>query len=566
MRWLIRKITRQARSGAAFDEDIHYGDVLTLGRGADQAIFLPDLRAALAHARVTALGGGQYRIESLITAGVRVNGSIVSSITAGPGTAIDIGSTRVQLLEPPRDYEAAVEVSQIDKAEIAAQDRARAPKLTLTEAGLRKRTASWLMFGIVLLLALGIPLAAHYVPSARPVTDALPLTSRLQWQTGELAASHHFFGKECTSCHEGGFATVRDEACRTCHAGTPGHADPKKYDMGLYGDSRCAFCHRDHNGVEGLVRADQELCSDCHRALSKRSTTAPTQMDASDFGSHHPGFVVTLPQWMPDGAYTPVRAALATRGLKESSGLKFPHETHLAAKGIRGPDGDEQLVCASCHRPEPGGARIAPIDFEPHCQRCHQLTFSIRGADRQAPHGKVAEIGFTIQEFFAREALEGGFDQVDAPTIVRARRRPGQSVTPQERAEALTWARDQATMAIDNLFDGKACSECHTSYRDETGQWTVKPVRVNGAWFPRANFTHRKHETMDCADCHKAATSKDSSELLLPDIDNCRGCHGGEHAEDKVPSTCISCHGFHTKRDSPPVVDAGRAAPAAGSR
>ncbi len=547
MRWLIRKVVRQARSGAAYDEDIHYGDVLTLGRGADQAIFLPDLRAALAHARVTAIGGGQYRIESLITAGVRVNGSIVSAITAGPGTNIDIGTTRVQLLEPPRDFEAAVEVSQIDKTEIAAQNRARAPKLTLTEAGLRKRTASWILFVAVLLIGLGVPLFAHYFPSARPFTDPLPIASRMQWETGSLAASHHFFGKECTTCHQGGFVSVEDAACRACHESTPAHADATIHDMSLLGEARCAFCHRDHNGVDALVRADQELCTDCHQELSTRSANAPKQMDVGDFGDAHPAFVVTLPAWLPDGEYVPVRAALATRGIKESSGLKFPHDTHLVAAGIRGPDGDEILQCATCHQAEPGGARIKPIEFERDCQRCHQLTFSIRGADRQVQHGKVSEVGYTVQEFFAREALEGGFDQVDAPTIVRARRRPGQSITPQERAEALTWARDQATTAIDNLFDGKACSECHTSYRDEAGNWNVKPVRVTGAWFPRANFTHRKHETMACVDCHKAETSSDSSDLLLPDIDNCRQCHGGEHADDKVPSTCIACHGFHTQ-------------------
>jgi pSer/pThr/pTyr-binding forkhead associated (FHA) protein len=546
MRWLIRKITRQARSGAAFDEDIHYGDVLTLGRGADQAIFLPDLRAALAHARVTALGPGQYRIESLITAGVRVNGSIVSSTTAGPGSQIDIGTTRVQLLEPPRDFEAAVEVSQIDKAEIDAQDRARAPTLTLTEAGLRKRAASWSLFILVLVLALGVPLAAHYVPSARPLTDNLPIASRMQWETGSLAASHHFFGKECTSCHLGGFVSVQDASCRSCHQNTPGHADPAKFDLALLGDGRCAFCHRDHNGVDALVRADQELCSDCHQNLSSRGDGIPAQLDVSDFGKDHPGFVVTLPAWNSSGAYAPVRAALSTPGIREGSGLKFPHDTHLAATGIRGPDGDETLVCASCHRPEAGGARLQPIQFESDCQRCHQLTFSVRGADRQVQHGKVAEIGFAVQEFFAREALEGGFDQVDAPTIVRARRRPGQSITPQERAEALTWARDQATTALDRLFDGRACSECHTSFRDEAGAWNVKPVRVAGSWFPRSDFSHRKHDTMNCASCHQAETSSDSSDLLLPDIDNCRECHGGEHARGKVPSTCISCHGFHT--------------------
>jgi hypothetical protein len=547
MRWQIRRVTRQAKSGAAVDEDIHYGDVLTLGRGADQAIFLPDLRAALAHARVTSISGGQYRIESLITAGVRVNGSIVSNITVGAGAKIDIGTTRVQLLEPSRDFEAAVEVSQIDKAEIAAQEKAQAPTLTLTEAGLRKRALSLSLFGIVLLIALGVPLFAHYVPSARPITDKLPLASRSQWQTGPLAASHHFFGQECTACHAGGFATVQDKACRTCHQNTPGHADPKKFDMTLLGDDRCAFCHRDHNGVDALVRADQELCSDCHKALSTHGENLPKQLDAADFGNAHPAFVVTLPQWDADGKYAPVRVSLATRGIKESSGLRFPHDTHLAKEGIRGPDGDEKLNCASCHQPEPGGARITPIHFENNCQRCHKLTFSVRGADRQVQHGKVAEIGFAIQEFFAREALEGGFDQVDAPNIVRVRRRPGQSVTPQERAEALTWARDQATTTLDRLFDGQACSECHSSYRDEQGNWNVKPVRVTGAWFPRSEFTHRKHDTMDCGDCHKAATSTDSSDLLLPDIDNCRTCHGGEHASDKVPSTCISCHGFHTK-------------------
>lgn len=548
MRWLIRRVTRHAKSGAAYEEDIHYGDVLTLGRGADQAIFLPDLRAALAHARVTSISGGQYKIESLITAGVRVNGSIVSSITGGPGTAIDIGTTRVQLLEPPRDYEAAVEVSQIDKAEIAAHERARAPTLTLTEAGLRKRTLSWLLFCGVLLIALGIPLFAHFIPSARPLTDALPIASRQQWETGELAASHHFFGKECTTCHAGSFTAVRDEACRKCHQSTPGHADSKHYDMAALGESGCAFCHRDHNGADALVRADQELCSSCHRSISTHGEGLPTQLDASDFGTAHPSFVVTLPQWDAKGEFAPVRAALSTTGIKETSGLKFPHDKHLAAEGIRGPNGDEKLQCASCHQPEAGGARIQPINFETNCQRCHALTFSVRGADRQVQHGKVAEVGFAVQEFFAREALEGGFDQVDAPTVVRVRRRPGQSVTPQERADALAWARDQATTTLDRLFDGQACSTCHTTYRDPEGAWSVRPVRIMGAWFPRSNFTHRKHETMACVDCHKAATSKASSELLLPDIDTCRECHGGEHVADKVPSTCISCHGFHTKK------------------
>jgi len=32
---------------------------------------------------------------------------------------------------------------------------------------------------------------------------------------------------------------------------------------------------------------------------------------------------------------------------------------------------------------------------------------------------------------------------------------------------------------------------------------------------------------------------------MIPGIDNCRTCHGGEDAWAKVRSTCISCHDFH---------------------
>ena len=246
------------------------------------------------------------------------------------------------------------------------------------------------------------------------------------------------------------------------------------------------------------------------------------------------------------GEFAPVRAALATPGIKEQSGLIFPHDAHLDPAGVRGPDGtDKVLECANCHVPEAGGARMQPIAFERHCQGCHKLTFSIRDAQREVPHASVEKVGYTITEFFAREALEGGFNEVKAPTVVRVRRRPGQSITPQERAEALSWARDQARSAIDRLFQDKACSTCHAVSRNATQDWTVAPVRVAGAWFPKARFDHGSHTTMQCIDCHNAETATSSEALLLPDIDNCRQCHGGEHAKNLVPTTCIACHAFH---------------------
>lgn len=540
MRWLVRRIIKRA-SGPDFEDDTHFGETLGIGRGTDQAIYITDLRAALEHARVTALGGDRYRVESLISAGIRINGVSQRVASVKAGATIDIGNTRITLIAAPSNFEAAVEISSIDEGQIEASRPL--PRLTLADGALRKRAPSWALLLFALLAGLGLPLLAHYLPGGAETIEAFPLAGRKIWDTGDLASAHHFFGADCKHCHNTPFVSVRDQECRVCHANTAGHV--ADFDLALGGDARCAHCHRDHNGEDALVRADQPLCSGCHDGITSRIAKADAHADVADFGTGHPAFVVSLPAWNTEGKFVPVRAALATPGIKEDSGLVFPHDVHLNAKGVRGPDGERVLKCANCHAAEAGGARMQPIDFESHCQGCHKLTFSIRDADREVPHASVEKVGYTISEFFAREALEGGFNDINAPGVVRVRRRPGQPVTPQERAEALTWARDQARTAIDNLFDGKACSNCHSVQRGANDEWTVKPVRVAGAWFPKSRFDHGSHTTMQCIDCHNAQNSHSSSTLLLPDIDNCRQCHGGEHAEGRVPTTCIDCHSFH---------------------
>ena len=159
MRWLIRRVLKRA-TGDVFEDDIHFGDTLGIGRGTDQAVYITDLRAALAHARVTALGGGRYRVESLIAAGVRVDGTSQMNATVTSGSSIDIGTTRIRLIEPPTDFEAAVEISALDEAQIEATRTV--PRLTLTEAGLGKRRVSWALFALMLLLGLGLPLAKRF--------------------------------------------------------------------------------------------------------------------------------------------------------------------------------------------------------------------------------------------------------------------------------------------------------------------------------------------------------------------------------------------------------------------
>jgi hypothetical protein len=547
MRWLIRTVHRKGKGQVSYEDDIHFGDVLTIGRGASQAVFLTDMRAALEHARVTSTGRGKYRIDSAIDAGVRVNGGIVHQATLSPGAQIEIGSTRITLLEPPQDYDAGVEISAIEASELSAvAERKRLPT-TLAETRLSRRWPSWALFLSILALALVLPLGAHYSTAWSETLVATPLPSRDAWQAGELAPAHHFFGSNCNACHSEAFRWVKDGDCQTCHAATPAHADPVAFNLPELGEARCAHCHRDHNGPTGLIRGDQALCSDCHQGLGANTGGASTLADVADFGHAHPEFKVALPAWDSEGNFTPQRVELAA-GLEERSGLKFPHDVHLSADGLNSPAGKRVLDCADCHRAEPGGALMKPVDFGTMCQDCHRLTFDITAPEREVPHAKIAEIFFMLDEFYARRALEGEVVDAAAPVTLRTRRRPGQQVTTEERQLALSWARDKSRQVGESLFTGRACTVCHavTPGPDPAEPWRVAPVRVSGEWFPKAHFTHRKHITMDCAECHDARASKSSTDLLLPDIANCRQCHAGEEgARDRLRSSCIACHGYH---------------------
>ena len=50
---------------------------------------------------------------------------------------------------------------------------------------------------------------------------------------------------------------------------------------------------------------------------------------------------------------------------------------------------------------------------------------------------------------------------------------------------------------------------------------------------------------MDCEDCHSVKTSEEGSDVLLPNIESCRECHGGADDNSRLASTCVDCHGFH---------------------
>jgi hypothetical protein len=57
-------------------------------------------------------------------------------------------------------------------------------------------------------------------------------------------------------------------------------------------------------------------------------------------------------------------------------------------------------------------------------------------------------------------------------------------------------------------------------------------------------FKHdvKEHQALNCQQCHPAAQSRQTQDVLLPGIDNCRQCHApGSPAR----FDCIECHRYH---------------------
>jgi hypothetical protein len=249
----------------------------------------------------------------------------------------------------------------------------------------------------------------------------------------------------------------------------------------------------------------------------------------------------------------------------------------VSKEGIEGLDSVVVLACDSCHVVEKGGLSMKPVTMEKHCADCHQLTFDPDAPDRVVPHGSPKDLleqleGFYAYEFFQQEGQ--GLDpqaKVNAYNIERLgdqrdARRPGRRrdrqvinapMFAQTASNAMT---QQAKETIDlrvadaaaNLFERQTCTICHEiSSQEGDVPWKVLPVKLTDDWMPLAEFSHDSHVSMDCGGCHEAETSVDASDVLMPDIENCQACHGGEHSEDLLQSTCISCHKFHLDNQEP---------------
>ena len=568
MRVLLRYITRRSQAGVDHKDKAVETDNLTIGRGTDADLFLTDLHVALHHAVLRRVSSGRFAVQARTPSGVKINGETTQSGIVRPGDSVGVGLSTLRL-EKGGEHDLVIEV---DEARTRSGGKADAGATTLRAAGLRRRRWAWALFLLVLGIGLGLPMGQIYLqrdemdggqPTAgvEPDEDASVPNVAMDWllsggdrvwSTGPMSKPHQSFGEDCGQCHRKPFQRVTDAACVDCHESQPHHADDEQLmrTAGL-SERRCASCHVEHSGTEALRASDSALCSDCHAEPQRNMPGSDLQAVAGFAEQEHPQFRVRLVSFDDEDRPTWDRVRM-TGPVSENSGLLFPHDVHLDEEGIQGPEGKEQLACADCHQPGPTGTTMQPVRFEQDCQSCHQLDFEPEEPDRQLPHGKPELVLSMLEEYYSRVALAGGFDRSDAevepPEVVKRDRPASSGLDEGGRRAALAWAQEQARVVAGELFEYRTCHTCHNVERvnGAEAEWRVHPVALTQHWFPRADFTHAKHEQMACNDCHAAGESDSSEDVLMPAIGNCQECHGGADASAKIASDCTDCHGFHT--------------------
>ena len=349
-------------------------------------------------------------------------------------------------------------------------------------------------------------------------------------------------------------------------------------------NDRCASCHLEHiegqgpppaaGGKPAPIHAIPTLmtinrCADCHGKLKERLGDT-LLIDTPDWG-RHPDFRPMVTASPGDPAPRFERISLDGRPT-ENNGLIFSHKIHLnpiggvarmaqelgPLKGYGGP-----LDCAACHRPDASGKGFVPIEMVRDCSGCHSLAYArIGGELRMLPHGHPDQVVDALRGFYG----SGGGASAAAPDTTR--RLPG-FMEDVRQAMARFTARFTTPAAVTDgvrkvFAPGGVCAECHTVRRpSDPGSlaYGIAPVYLNDRYLPRGDFNHgvpaHNKDALGrntCDSCHKARTSDDAREVLLPRLAACADCHGKnpKQAATSASADCAECHSYHAPGEASP--------------
>ena len=425
---------------------------------------------------------------------------------------------------------------------------------------------------------------------------------------GRVTHSHAMWENNCQACHvdftpisgsAGGlslasWAHASDANCQQCHAGPPHHEAYAVLDAAADRHSaNCATCHVEHQGPDAdLARVADRHCTVCHADLPSHSRPH----------SDDEGFAKSVAAFSIDN-HPQFRSAA-----KDPGRLAFNHALHMTAGLMHGKDGRQplkvsdlpqqfqsqyqpknstedslvQLDCSSCHDLDrsaataqnglPDAVNVArgsgeyyrPVVFERHCQACHPLPYrpdyqSLAGDG--IPHRLNAEqLESRVREMvlarLVRETPE--LPAARLPTIPG--NKPPQVLTETRR----DWVEQQVGQSARYLRTA-VCAKCHQELArpaDDDASTDIFPevaaVQVPAVWLKHARFDHSAHRAVSCRECHPAVypdeanASRVSSDVLVPNIDNCVLCHAPRrHAAGRFTGgarhDCVECHHYHAR-------------------
>ena len=558
MRTLIRFLTRTSGGSVETRDRVVEGDAITLGRATDRTLHLKDSRVALDHARIFR-SGGRTLLACKAPAQAIVNGAVRRDAELHVGDTVQIGANTLRVIAPDEGLDLAF-TFELDATEDVRAGVVDRPRLSLAELGLYKRRWAWALFIGFIVLGLLLPLSGTVRKGGSETLRSLHLPSDRAWLPGALHVIHATLNGRCEACHDQPFVRVRSESCLTCHS-TNLHSHVRATAAVPVATEQlaCTACHAEHEEPARLVQTDQRLCATCHAGGATRSVAAGRIPRATDFLLDHPAFRDERIGTERLGLERTLERMDEGRQGVHDQGLRFAHDVHLDPKGIKAPQGSVVMKCGDCHQPEPGGRRMLPIRMETHCASCHRLDFDPAEPDRSVPHGDPKQVMATLVEYYSARYLAGYPDRFASAKPNRMVELPAIEISRGDRERLMGLARTRATSVARDLFERRTCVECHEVKREEGADglsWAIAKVSRTDAWMPNARFDHSRHGTSltPCSTCHDAAKSKRASDVLMPGIETCRTCHGGErnHAGSSslLASTCTTCHSFHSERQS----------------
>lgn len=426
----------------------------------------------------------------------------------------------------------------------------------------------------------------------RKVTDGACLASGCHANVGAHVVPNALVADAQTNEMPGVMAwkavsALSESRCQHCHLEHQGN------DALLQrGDRLCLTCHADMKAKLGSSLADAQFTGD-----------GRSDGRVSSFVAGHPQFRPSIvAEVHADGKERFRRTPIGSADTVESkSGLKFSHKIHL--KRIRGFGGDDQttrLKCASCHTLSSTGEMMTKATFAHDCQPCHwhKLTIAEVAGARELPHADPELVRHALIDFYSNLVLNG---RSEDPAVANAGvRRPGTAGSSQEcRGTPREVAECDAALAIARWFDSDTASDeekkgpcftCHIQTGDagaascqipDVAKVRLLPLLPERApqpdrrrellldagcererssagerWLPFAKFNHAAHAglrypapssaKLTCEGCHRAKDADAATVVLLPPIEKCRQCHGGEQpAANRIASSCLMCHEFH---------------------